>query len=81
MERTTGPGLGVTQLHARGITGKGISVAVIDHPMLPAHREFAGRIRYMPPAKAEWTEPSFHGMATASILAGQTTGVAPGSFL
>jgi 4-aminobutyrate aminotransferase-like enzyme len=34
------PGLGIRKLHEYGITGKGISVAVIDKPILSTHRAY-----------------------------------------
>src|SRR5688500_12818772 len=39
------PGLGVRALHARGITGRGVAIAVIDQPLLVQHQEYAGRLR------------------------------------
>jgi serine protease AprX len=65
------------------VTGKGVGVAVIDKPILASHREFQGRIRYVEvfPEDSSSKRTHFHGKAAASILAGSTTGVAPGSFL
>jgi serine protease AprX len=77
------PGLGVQQLTLEGITGKGITIAIIDKPIRSTHSEFAGRISYTnvfdnPDSSEPW---HFHGIACASILAGKTTGVAPGVHL
>jgi hypothetical protein len=79
------PGLGVRSLHARGITGKGIAVAVIDQPTLVEHREFADRLRLYEDIGfsavtrriADYHFATMHGCATASIAVGRTVGVAP----
>lgn len=76
------PGLGLRQLHQQGITGQGIHVAMIDKYILPDHKELAGRIEFVQVyPKTSPVAPHFHGMATASILTGNTVGVAPGAFL
>jgi hypothetical protein len=38
------PGLGIRALHAKGIAGRGVNVAIIDQPLLQTHREYAGKI-------------------------------------
>ncbi|MGE5675873.1 MAG: S8/S53 family peptidase, partial [Mycobacterium leprae] len=77
------PGLGLRQLQQQGITGKGIRVAMIDKYILPDHVELAGHIKYtlVDPLNVAGSTPHFHGMATASILAGSNLGVAPDAFL
>jgi hypothetical protein len=77
------PGLGVHQLTMKGITGKGISIALIDKPIRSSHSEFTGRISYIEVFNNPGShEPRhFHGIACASILAGKTIGVAPGVHL
>jgi subtilisin family serine protease len=77
------PGLGVRQLTQEGITGRGISIALIDKPIRSSHSEFTGRMSYIeifndPGSNVQW---HFHGIACASILAGKTIGVAPGVHL
>jgi hypothetical protein len=73
------PGLGVRELHAQGITGKGITAAIIDQPMILDHPEFQGKvIKYRDmgtnqPAGAV----SLHGPAVTSLLAGNNIGTAP----
>ncbi len=69
------PGLNLSKIHQSGITGKGVSVAVIDKTILSTHNEFKDRITYI--KIGYQTDPHFHGMACASILAGKTCGVAP----
>jgi subtilisin family serine protease len=74
------PGLGVRPLHLRGITGEGVNVAIIDQNLAqPFHPEFADRIvlycDFGTGCPAD--QGSMHGVSVASLLAGQTTGVAP----
>lgn len=38
------PGLGVRALHANGITGQGITVAIIDQSVILDHPEFKGKL-------------------------------------
>lgn len=73
------PGLGIRELHRRGITGKSVSIAVIDKPIQPTHKEFKGRISYYKVFEDEKVglSPHFHGIACTSILSGETVGVAP----
>ncbi len=72
------PGLGVRSLHARGITGRGAGIAIIDQPLLTMHEEFGGRLRWY-----EVINPglgntaSMHGSAVSSLAVGRTSGVAP----
>ncbi len=76
LKNAMNPGLGIRDLHRRGITGKGVSVAIIDQPMFLDHPEFAGKV-------AEYydtgcgAESSMHGPAVASLLVGKNCGVAP----
>lgn len=79
LETGKDPGLNINKLHREGYTGKGISVAIIDKPILSSHKEFSGRMVYSPTGPGETMH--FHGLSYASILAGKTCGVAPGSKL
>ena len=79
LEQAMNPGLGVRDLHAEGITGKGVNVAIIDQNMVLDHPEFEGKIvEYkdvgtdMPP-----DEGSMHAPAVTSLLVGNHTGTAP----
>lgn len=56
-------------------------VAVVDKPIRHTHREFQGRIHYYEvfDGEEEGRVPHFHGIVCASILAGETVGVAPGA--
>jgi hypothetical protein len=78
MELGKDPGLGVRTLHAQGITGKNVGIAIIDQPLLTDHVEYATQLRlyeeqYIQPG----TESQMHGPAVASIAVGKTVGVAP----
>ncbi len=82
LEEGKNPGLGVRDLHAQGITGEGVNVAIIDQPLaLPGHEEFADRIAAYYDSGCEVSEQqgSMHGPAVLSLLAGESMGVAPGA--
>ena len=72
------PGLNIADLHAMGITGKGITVAIIDQPLNTEHIEIRDNIiHYESAGYPEHIEAQFHGTAVSSLLAGKTVGVAP----
>lgn len=77
LEACKDPGLGVRSLQARGITGRGVNVAILDQPLLTDHPEFADRIAAYYDTGCEGETGSMHGPAVASLLAGKTIGVAP----
>ena len=80
MELGKNPGLGIRSLHARGITGRGVSLAIVDQPLIIEHEEFGERIRLYEETNVQPDTPSqLHGPAVASIAAGKTVGVAPES--
>lgn len=83
MELGRDPGLGVRALHAQGVTGQGVGIAIIDQTLLTGHREYAGRLRYYEEFNSakEEAEASMHGSAVASIALGEGVGVAPGALL
>jgi membrane protease YdiL (CAAX protease family) len=76
MELGKNPGLGVRALQAKGITGRGIGIGIIDHYLLIEHSEYAGRVRWYEeigqPGSAQ-----MHAPAVASLALGGTVGVAP----
>ena len=45
MEMGKDPGLGIRDLHAKGITGRGVGIAIIDQPLLVDHREYTNQLR------------------------------------
>jgi hypothetical protein len=72
------PGLGIRALHARGITGRGVGLAILDQPLLVDHQEYADRIHLYEEIDLHRGMPaSMHGSAVASIAVGKTVGVAP----
>jgi hypothetical protein len=78
MELGRNPGLGIRSLHDRGLTGRGVAIALIDNPLLVTHQEYADRLRfYQEINRAQNSSPNMHGSAVVSIAAGKTVGVAP----
>ena len=71
------PGLGIKQLHEQGITGKGVSVAIIDQPLDPNAPEIKDSIVSYEQIHSAGGPVSMHGPAVSSILVGNTIGVAP----
>jgi hypothetical protein len=76
LEEAMNPGLGVRALHRQGITGKGVTVAIIDQPLYQDHPEFAGKIAVYHDVNCG-SNGSMHGPAVASLLAGTNCGTAP----
>ncbi len=89
LERGKNPGLGVRALHQQGLTGKGITVAIIDQNLAQDskgifdHPEYAGKIQKYKDFGTDQglDQGSMHGPAVASLLVGETTGTAPGARL
>ena len=82
MELGKDPGLGVRQLHAQGITGSGIGIAIIDLPMLVDHQDYVSQLKLYEEINIKpSTKSEMHGPAVASIAVGKTVGVAPGADL
>jgi subtilisin family serine protease len=78
MELGKNPGLGLRQLHAQGITGQGVGIAIIDAPLLVEHQEYAARLRlYEETDEMGWRYARMHGVAVSSLAVGETVGVAP----
>jgi hypothetical protein len=80
LEKGKNPGLGIRALHKRGITGKGVNVAIIDQNLCLNHPEFKGKVvQYkdvgcnQPPNRG-----SMHAPGVLSLLAGNSIGTAPG---
>jgi hypothetical protein len=72
------PGLEVRQLHAQGISGRGIGVGIVDMPLLVDHQEYSARLRLYEEIHSPVGAPAqMHGPAVASIAVGKTCGVAP----
>lgn len=82
MEAGKNPGLGVYDLHKKGLTGKGISIAIIDQILYTDHQEYKDNLALYEEIHVVPDEStSFHGSAVASIATGKTCGVAPNAKL
>ena len=79
LENGKNPGLGVRALHRKGITGKGVSIALIDQNMLIEHKEYPNVVYYEEDKfwQLNQATASMHAPAVVSIAAGKTVGVAP----
>lgn len=66
------------EVHQLGITGKGILVAVIDHPTSINHIEIKDKIKKYIILDERFNVSHFHGLAVLSHLCGETLGIAPG---
>jgi hypothetical protein len=80
MELNKDPGLGMRALHERGITGKGVSIAIIDQTLLVDHIEYKDRLRLyeeMEDLREVGPQARMHGGAVTSIAVGKSVGVAP----
>lgn len=80
LETGLNPGLGVHRLHRQGITGQGVSIAIIDQTLYPPHQEYKDRLELLEMV-GNAGGVSMHGPAVASLAVGETTGVAPGASL
>ncbi len=77
MDLGKNPGLGVRNIHGKGITGKNIGLAIIDESLLVEHVEYADRLKLYEEIHNGDVMATMHGSAVASIAAGKTVGVAP----
>ncbi len=77
MEIGKNPGLGLRQLHASGITGKGVGVAIIDQTLLVDHVEYKDQLKMYEEIHNRIGPAAMHGPAVASIAVGKSVGVAP----
>lgn len=80
LEEGKNPGLGIRNLHKKGITGKGINVAIIDQRLDTQHLEFKDNLinyedYFLSPFNEN--EANFHGNAVSSLLCGKSIGVSP----
>ncbi len=71
------PGLMVRALHKNNITGRGVSIAIIDQKLDTAHIEINGRVKLYEEIHCLDEKPQMHGSAVSSISIGKTLGVAP----
>jgi hypothetical protein len=82
LERAKDPGLGVRSLHAAGITGEGVHVAIIDGQLNRDHVEYASRMVHYEELDDFTGRPfEMHAPAMVSLLVGRSVGVAPDALL
>lgn len=76
------PGLGVRSLHEKGITGRGVNVAIIDQKLRLTHSEYKDSVKsYTEVDDLSNEEVSMHGSGVCSFLCGKSCGVAPEALL
>jgi subtilase-type serine protease len=75
--------IGIEAAREAGLTGKGVTVGILDKAVDTSHPEFAGRILgtydYTTGGPVEFTPTNPHGTHVLGTLAGQNVGVAPGA--
>lgn len=81
LENSKNPGLGLKELHNQGITGRGISVAIIDQKLDINHNEYSDRISDYEEIGNPDLGISMHGPGVSSMMVGKNCGVAPESNL
>jgi subtilisin family serine protease len=74
------PGLGVRDLHEQGVDASGVHVAIIDQPLFREHSEYNANLVSYTDVTTDNVAPQMHG-TVASILVGETCGVAPSAIL
>jgi len=77
MDLGRNPGLGLRALHAKGVTGKGVGIAILDTQLYLDHSEYKPRLRLYEERGVPEGDSSMHGSAAASLAVGKTVGVAP----
>lgn len=77
LEFNKNPGLGIRALHKKGITGKGVSIAIIDQGLLLEHEQYKDNIKLYERIHCGDDSAQMHGPAVASIAVGKDIGVAP----
>lgn len=76
METGKNPGLGIRNLHTKGITGNGVNIGVVDYTLLVNHKEYGKQIKYYGEVNC-LDNAEMHGSIVSSLSVGKTTGVAP----
>ncbi len=71
------PGLNIKKLHKKGITGKGVGLAIIDQTLLVDHIEYKDNLKMYEEIHNFGDQAQMHGPAVASIAVGKNVGVAP----
>lgn len=79
LETAKNRGLGINELHNMGYTGKGVTVAIVDQPLLVSHEEIKDNIIHYEEILSNPNNAcaTVHGIAVSSILCGKNIGVLP----
>ncbi|MEY8522677.1 S8 family serine peptidase [Lachnospiraceae bacterium 38-10] len=77
LETGKDPGLGIRALHEQGITGKGVSIAIVDQALNLEHTEYADNLMSYELLHCCDDGAQMHGSAVTSIAVGKSCGVAP----
>lgn len=77
MDLGKSPGLNIKKLHKKGITGKGVGLAIIDQTLLVDHIEYKDNLKMYEEIHNFGDQAQMHGPAVASIAVGKNVGVAP----
>jgi hypothetical protein len=78
MESGKDPGLGIRRLQGEGFTGNGVAIAYIDQHLLLDHQAYKNvKLHNYEIQKDKYLNPSMHGPAVLSLLAGKTQGIVP----
>ena len=78
-------GLDISSVHKRGITGKGVNIAIIDKCLLLEHPEYKDNVKYYKEFGTEnfiekvgfLPDAQYHGAAVSSLSVGTNCGSAP----
>lgn len=86
LETSKDSGLGISELHKKGYTGKGINIAIIDQYLLLDHPEYQENIKYYKEMESEeiyskHLYSEYHAPAVSSLAVGKTCGSAPNAGL
>ncbi|MGL9731221.1 S8 family serine peptidase [Enterococcus sp. DIV0756] len=77
MENGKNPGLNLRELHQQKITGKNISVGIIDQTLYTEHKEYKDRLKHYEEINVLSKTAEMHGAAVSSLAVGKNVGVAP----
>jgi len=77
IEEGKNPGLGINEIHNDGITGKGVTVAIIDQKIDPNHVEFKDNLIANNEYDPKQEGISMHGPGVSSLLVGKKCGISP----
>ena len=78
LELGKNPVLGIMELQEKGITGRGVKVAIIDQKLRLTHDEYKDRVKsYTETDDLSGEGVSMHGSGVCSFLCGKSCGVAP----